>query len=246
MKKIGLIVGCSHSAGAEIDGTHDSEYNRNHAFGSILCQMLGYEPFNISVAGATNSGIMRSILHWFNDCYDPNEMEVFVCVGWTESSRLEIPSPSDHYGEYPSSPWVDPTANHFMRINCGWAGSYPEERALIKIYQQFMAENPILLEGWSATNVLTIQYMLKSLNIPYVMCSTTYMFELNEPCTNFLVDKIDEKHYYNLKTDYHQAFYHKYADLGYENPKAVYWHHNEEPHRLFAEELYRFIGENNV
>ena len=61
-EKIALIAGCSHSAGSEIDGNQDSSYNRDNAFGSVLAKKLGYRPLNISVTGATNSGIARSIL----------------------------------------------------------------------------------------------------------------------------------------------------------------------------------------
>ena len=92
MTKIGLVAGCSHSAGAEIDGNEDSLYNRDNSFGSLLCKKLGYEPINIALGGATNSGIARSVLRWINENYKPNEMEVFVCIGWTESSRLEVPA----------------------------------------------------------------------------------------------------------------------------------------------------------
>ena len=37
------------------------------------------------------------------------------------------------------------------------------------------------------------------------------------------------------------AFFWHYRNAGYENPKAKYWHHNEEPHRLHAEKLFNFI-----
>ena len=38
------------------------------------------------------------------------------------------------------------------------------------------------------------------------------------------------------------AFFWHYRNAGYENPKAKYWHHNEEPHRLFAEKLFNFYS----
>lgn len=245
MKKIGLVAGCSHSAGSEIDGRDDSPYNRDHSFGSVLCKKLGYEPFNISLCGSTNSGITRSIVRWIEEFYDPNEMELFACVGWTESSRLEIPRLCDYRQGNTAVPWFDDSANSFWRINFGWEGNTDEEREVLPPYQKFMVENPLMLENWSANNVLTIQYLFKSLNIPYVMCNTMHMFQPDEFFTRYLVDCIDENHYYKLKTDQYQAFYHKYAELGYENPKAVYWHHNEEPHRLYAEELYNFVRQRN-
>lgn len=243
MRKIGLVVGCSHSAGSEIDGNEDSTYNRNHAFGSLLVSKLGYEPLNISLSGSANSGIARSILQWFKTEYNPDEMDVFVCIGWTESSRLEIPRMCNYTEGNKAVPWYDESANSYWRINFGWEGNNDEERAVIPKYHEFMAENQLILENWVATDVLMIQYFLKSLNIPYVMCNTMYMFTPNEHFTQYLVNNIDETHYYNLRTDESESFYWKYRNLGYENTKAKYWHHNEEPHRLFAEELYNFVKE---
>lgn len=244
-RKIGLVAGCSHSAGSEIDGNDDSPYNREHAFGSMLVKSLGYEPLNISISGSANSGIARSILKWFENEYDSDTMDVFVCVGWTESSRLEIPRMCDYSQGNLAVPWYDKSANSFWRINFGWEGNNDEEREVIPIYQQFMAENPLILENWSANNVLMIQYFLGMMNVPYVMTSTMHMFQPNEHHTNHLVSMIDTRYYYNLMTDESQSFYWKYKNLGYTNSKAKYWHHGEEAHNLYAEELLTFVRDNN-
>lgn len=250
MRKIALIAGCSHSAGSEIDGTEDSMYNREHAFGSILAKKLGYEPVNIALNGATNSGIARSILLWFEEHYDPNEMEVFVCVGWTESSRLEVPArlrPGYYNEGNPAAVWYDSSVNSFVRINFGWHGGNAEERQMIPPYHKFMTENQDMLEIWASKDILLVEYFLKSKDIPYVMCNTMHMFDSNSCFTSFtkyLVNVIDSSKYYNLTCTQDEAFYWKYRNLGYTNEKAKYWHHGEEPHRLYAEELYQFVKEN--
>lgn len=250
MKKICLISGCSHAAGAEIDGNEESRYNRDNSFGAVLARMMGYEPVNIAISGSANSGIARSILRWFDEFYDPNEMEVFVVVGWTESSRLEVPAnfPRDnprlcYYNDNNTDiAWYDSSANYFHRINYGYPGSHDYEKDIIPIYQRFMAENELMLENWAASTVLLMQNFFKANNIRYVMCNTMHMFKESD-FTNFLVDLIDDTYYYYPRSTQDQAFYWKYRNLGYENNKAKYWHHNEEPHRLYAEELYKFIGE---
>jgi len=86
-----LIAGCSHAAGSEIDGTGDSKYNRQHSFGNLLAEKLGYRPINIAVTAATNMGIARSVLQWFSEQYDPAVQEVFVLIAWAECSRMEMP-----------------------------------------------------------------------------------------------------------------------------------------------------------
>lgn len=248
-EKIALIAGCSHSAGAEIDGTQDSRYNRDNAFGSKLANKLGYRPLNISISGSTNPGIARSILMWFDENYDPETMDVYVIIGWTESSRMELPAkhrPSDFYSGNPTIEWYDSSANSYIRINYGWLGFDEYEKNIIPKYHEFMEQNETYLEYYSATNVLMIQYFLKMHNIPYIMCDTMKMFTENEHFVSYLVKQIDDRYYYNLGKDYNESFYWKYRNLGYENPNAKYWHHSIEPHKLYAEELHRFIGENNV
>jgi hypothetical protein len=69
------------------------------------------------------------------------------------------------------------------------------------------------------------------------------MFVPNDHYVSYLLKMIDDRYYYNYNTNQDQSFFWKYRNLGHENPKAMYWHHSEEPHMLYAEELYNFIGE---
>lgn len=246
MEKIMLIAGCSHAAGSEINGQEDSVYNRQQSYGAQLARILGYKPVNIALNGASNSCIARSILKWFQHNYKPNQMEVFVLASWTESIRLEVPSNRGFWynGSSKSADWFDNTTNTYFRINFGWEGGDPEEKELFPRYHKFMAENETMLEIMSANNVLQVQYFLKSLGVKYVMCNAMHMFTLGSKHVQEYLDLIDEQCYYKLNGTKDEAFFWKYRNLGYENPNAKYWHHDETPHRLYAEELYKFIEEN--
>jgi len=248
MEKIMLIAGCSHSAGSEIDGTADSDYNRLHCFGSVLAQTMGYRPLNIAINGSTNTGITRSILEWFQTEYRANEMDVFVTVGWTESTRMEIPHdnisqpakrPSHYERANAFANWFDIAAEQYGRVNFGFVGIANEEQIKIASYQRFMADNQNYLSLQSANMVLQIQYFLRSMNIKYVMCNTINMF-VPSAQLNVNIKLIEQACYFNA-TDNDQSFYTKYKSAGYTNPKATYWHHDEIPHALFAEELFKFI-----
>ena len=57
-----------------------------------------------------------------------------------------------------------------------------------------------------------------------------------------LLPLVDDNKYYQLNNK-DEAFYQKYQRLGYVNEKAKYWHHGEEPHELFADELINFNEE---
>jgi hypothetical protein len=75
-----------------------------------------------------------------------------------------------------------------------------------------------------------------------VMCNVMHMFTPSEQL-DFYVSQIDATKYFNL-CDNDNAFYWKYRNLGYNNPKAKYWHHDETPHSLYATELFNFIESN--
>ena len=240
-----LIAGCSHAAGSEINGLEDSVYNRQHSFGNLVAFNYGYKPINISQNGMTNSGITRSILKWIEKFYDPNKIELFVLVSWTESTRLEIPADRNFWynGSSKAADWFDETANTYFRINLGWEGGDAEEKALFPSYQKFMVQNEKFLELTSINNVLLVQYLLQSKDIKYIMCNAMHMFTLPSKHNQELLSLVDSSRYYNMKNN-DASFFWKYRNLGYSNPKAKYWHHGEEPHQLYAKELCEFIGEN--
>lgn len=244
MKHILLIAGCSHAAGSEIDGTEDSLYNRQHCFGSLVAQQLGMIPINISIVGATNTGIARSILAWFRDVYDSDTMIVSVLVAWSEPIRMEIPG--IHHYDYktanPYADWYDETQDYYMKVIIGWNGGSDYEKSIIPDYHKFMASNDHYLQILSANLVLQLQYLFKSLRVNYLMCNSMQQYtEDNENVKEFL-GMVDATKYYKLYEG-EEAFYLKYHALGYTNKKAKYWHHGEEPHRLYAQELLQFNEE---
>lgn len=244
-RKITLIAGCSHSAGSEIDGTEDSQFNRDNAFGSQLSKKLDREPINIAVNGGTNATIARSVLNWFDTQYEPETMDVFVVVGWTEPSRLEIPWRYDKFYDCSNSHsgWFDNTANMFNRVLFGWDGNMPDEKEAFAYFHRFMADYPSMVETLSANLILQLQYFFKSKNVKYIMCNTLHMFTPEDRVLEPLIKLIDTDYYFNPRCNLDESFYWKYRHMGYINEKAKYWHHGIEPHKLFAEELYNFIKE---
>ena len=241
MKNIMLIAGCSHASGSEIDGSGDSQYNRSNSFGNLLANRLGYKPINISISGSTNQGIARSVLDWITSNYNPKKHNLFVLIAWSESSRMEVPSPRVHHYDTANqyTEYFNDENKKFLRVNFGYAGGDRWEQDQSKYYQEFMAKNSEYLEILSANLVLQLQYFLKLNRVQYLMCNTMNMFTDNTYVKTY-IDKIDQAHYFNM-LDTSQSFWYKYKNLGFTNPKAKYWHHGEEPHKQFSEELYQFI-----
>jgi len=245
MKKIMLIAGCSHTAGSEIDGTEDSIFNRQHSFGNLLAYRMGFEPINISENGGTNPTILRTILEWIDSQYDPATMELFVLPAWTESSRMEIPVHREQYIHLTSADWHSKNKYRYLYLNQGFEGRTPKEREMMPFYQKFIADHLLYLEILSANMILHLQSFLKMKKINYLMCNTMHMFDTRNEHLDFYIKQVDHTRYMNL-TETPKSFFWKYRLAGYENPKAKYWHHAEEPHRLFVEDLYTFIKENHV
>ena len=241
-EKILLIAGCSHTAGSEIDGNEDSEYNREHSFGGVIAKELGRKAINVAQPGATNSGIARQIMFWFKENYYHESMDVNVLIGWSESTRMEIPSQyfRDYQTATTNADWYDQSAESYFKVIIGWNGHGEEEKLAIPLLHRFMVENQPYLEIASYNSILQIQYFLKSHNVDYLMCDTMPRYWGNQlNSVKKLMELIDETKYFKLNRE-NQAFYVKYKNLGYVNEKAKDWHHNEEPHRLYAAELFKF------
>lgn len=241
-EKIMLITGCSHASGSEIDGTEDSKYNRTHSFGNCLAEKIGYKPINIASVGATNSGIARTVLEWFNSNYDSKAMELFVLVSWTEGTRMEAPFNRDCLYDLSNkyADWSSASSSHYLRINLGYEGMFDDEKKIIKEYHRFIAKNTEFTEILSLNLILQLQYFFKSKKVEYLMCNAMPVFGLNKYTTVYY-NLIDKQKYIDVD-DSKKAFYWYYRDKGYLNKKAKYWHHGEVPHQLYSEKLFNFLN----
>jgi hypothetical protein len=236
--KILLIAGCSHAAGSEIDGNEDSKFNRQNSFGNQLAHLLKRQAINIAVPGSTNSTIARSVINWVEEFYNLND-DLTVLISWTDSSRVEVPIPwwNGHVPKFHS--WFDQTASDFLRINQGSPIHNESEKDIITRWKNFCAENSEWLEIYTLNLILQIQYYLKSKDVNYIMCSSGYLATQTKQ-NNHYFSLIDKKYFREVE-NFSESFYEKYRSLGYKNNIAKYWHHSQEPHALYAKELYNFI-----
>ena len=232
-----LIAGCSHAAGSEIDGNEDSKHNRANSFGNLLAAKLNLKPVNIAITGASNSCIARSVVEWC-DTHTTDNLSM-VLVAWTDSSRLEVPServyPYNKNNCY--ADWFSASCQDYMRVNMGHQGGDDEERMLVPYYQGFIAQQLDWIDLYNLNLILQTEYYLKSKNIKYLMCNSQPVFK-STPHTKFYESIIDKDNFYKFGE---QGFYWKYRNLGFKNKNAKYLHHDEEPHQLYAQELYAQI-----
>lgn len=92
MKKA-VILGCSHSVGAEMhkepglrfdDSTHALHYDLAHCYPAQIAQALGYDPINRGISGGSNDAMFRLFLE---EKLTPDDI-VIAC--WTGVNRSEI------------------------------------------------------------------------------------------------------------------------------------------------------------
>jgi len=244
MSKTMLISGCSHAAGSEIDGTQDSEYNRQHSFGNLVAKNLGYNPVNICQVGFTNSGIARSVIEYTLTQKKPD----FVLVAWTDSIRVEAPyyRATDYKLSNPAIDWYDESGNDYLRISMLNTNiAVEEEREQILDFQSFTIRNEYYTEINNMLHIINLQSFLKLNSIPYMMVNTNYMFQKMHSTIRYYFKLVDSLRYPNF--DNNQAnFYPKYKNLGYSNPKAKYYHHGLDAHLDYAKDIVEYINTNNL
>ena len=246
MEKIMLITGCSHAAGHEIDGNEDSKYNRQNSFPNLLAEKLGYRPINTATGGNTNPGIARTVIEWCSKHYNPDTMKLLVLAAWTEPTRMEIPwhRPSWYVTNNKFINWLSSEDTTYIRVNAGHTPTDPEEKYTTQFHQEFIATNDLYLQILSANLVMQTQYYLKMQNIDYVMCNSSFMFS-NDYHLDFYKKQIDQTRYLDMSVN-DNSFFLYYANQGYKNLKAKYFHHDEIPHNLYSEKLLEFIQNGNL
>jgi hypothetical protein len=108
-----------------------------------------------------------------------------------------------------------------------------------------MADNELYLEILSATYVTQLQFFLQMKKVKYLFVNTLYMFTQEHETLAWYKEQIDRKRFLDFDNN-SEPFYYKYANLGYKNTKAKYYHHDEVPHKLYSEHLYEYITKNKL
>lgn len=241
-----LILGCSHAAGYEITGVEDSAENRELSFGNQLARMLNRKPYNVAMGGFSNGAILRTLLEWVNHHHDPEHNDLVVLLAWTEPFRIDIPvqETNNTYGShhFPDKRFM---ANTLFTQMVGLHGAGLDDN-IYSPYQPLLLHDRCepYLDIMSITQMLTAQEFLNNRGIKYIMCNTMN-HPTPSPHTASYLAALDKERYIDLLHP-EKCFYFYYRSLGYENVKAQWWHHDERPHRLYAEYLYNWIQEKSL
>lgn len=240
-----LISGCSHAAGSEIDGTADSVYNRKHSYGNLLAGKMGRRPINIALNGNSNGGILRNTIEWITTQYDPQKTDLFVLINWTEPYRIDFPLEEGDRNGPPTFPdWKSKTTDNFFQANVFGHSNDRSKQRLIKHVKPFLTDCPAYFEIYTLNLMLHLQYFLSYYRIKYLMVNTMHSIQADhQKFSKVYVDQIDREFFYKFGYEHSfPGFYWHYKELGYKNKNSQFDHHTEEPHKLFAEELYQYLN----
>ena len=240
-----ISFGCSHTAGSEIDGVGDSDYNRQHSYGAHLAKKFDYDHMNFALCGGSNQRIFLLTTQVLKEIivgtcnlvpHLRKNHKYFFLIGWTSLNRFDL--------RY---------SNHLVYGQAGDAGDYLDD----KIVPVTSGTNPNLVEDKDLRRILNyifaLQTMLETNNIDYYMFNaienhfkTDYFTQdrydvhaepIWRPGNTIIYDNIDETKYYHPKS-YIENYYRWCTSHGHENQSNKYWHLGEPAHIDWANHIY--------
>lgn len=238
-----VAVGCSHMAGAELDGKNPaSEYNRKHCFAAQIADRLGYNYINVSINGASNQFIHRKIIEYITH-YMKNPQDVFFLIGWTASPRMELRYAEDNNFKYENL--AELADEKYFPFTSGTDSKLLLDNRMKKLNDSIdVLFDFHLKENERATLAFSAQQVLKSLHIPYFMINTCDAIK-RTAYTSYIVDKLDKNCYYKASED-NSAFFPYCRDTLSHRKFGKYWHHFKPAHDEYTEFLHQVLQERDI
>lgn len=235
-----IANGCSHTAGAEIEGPlQGCCYEK--AWPKKLADSLAFKHVNLAVSGASDDRVARTTIEYLGKLkkspnYNPSKF--FVVISWPGLHRTEL------YQTKPNEPgfWD----NGWMPMVAGNEETYREQcskMAFLYYKAWVLRQNNDQASVKFYSNVLLLQNILIANNIKYLFwnsCMTTpdnfshYLNEINHKRFPYIREK--RKSY----TEILEAMGFKHA------PFAKWGHYGEDSQEWFAAFLKEYITKNKL
>ncbi len=167
-----LAVGCSFTQGAELADPDLS------AWPSLIAKSNNRAVTNLGLGGASNERTFRLVIE-----ETAQQRFDLVMIQWTEPSRMEV--------------WNE-RIHQLVDVNVGKLYSQLPGFAWLDTYYQYHYSDLHAHKKW-ATQILSLQGYLKSIEQPYVMVSLSGLDQLLYTGAwnniKYLWDQVDEKYY---------------------------------------------------
>ncbi len=191
MPKTVVAIGCSHTAGSEIDGEFTSDYNRKNSYAGQIAKHLDCDIINLGFNGGSNQYICRAATQFVTqNHYKINEY--FFVIGWTSPSRMELRYDGRSTQEFdPTPPGMDPK---YVPFSLGQKDNIKLPLGKVTPYAVDIFETSMMFDHW-AMYIMSLQNLFLHYKVPYIMCNTCVPLEYtkNSKATSA---HIDRRYYY--------------------------------------------------
>jgi len=226
-----VSIGCSHTAGAMLDGKGTSWHNHQNSFGGLIAKKYDLPHYQMGVPGASNQYIYRSTIKFINSVLNENDDYIFL-LGWTSEERIEL--------RYPEN------TNHIHKVigDCldlkyvpFTSGTHPDLYKTQELKDMSKLAPLIFYREQLATDwavyAYTLQKIFKHKNIKYYMFNTCYELPVNQQNKD-IVENLDTNLYYRPVEQDHSMLYWAMKN-GYK--KTDCWHLYHDGHQAWADHL---------
>jgi len=229
-----VAIGCSHMAGCELDVVNkDSEYNRQNCFAARTAKDLGFNYYNLAIAGASNQFIHRKLVEFITTHANDNE-DYFFLVGWTSSGRMEV-----RYNEsslYSYEAYADFHDPKYFPLTAGTEKHIIQDTKMRKLTKFVdVLFDDVLKDNETASLIWSTQDILNNNKFKYYMINTCTNIKRNE-YNSKIIDKIDLQYFYNPEDENSSYFYYCLNKLKFKKFSS-YWHHYEPAHIEYSKFL---------
>lgn len=231
-----VAVGCSHTAGSELDDyaniINNFTYNKENSFAGLIAKKYNFDNYyNLGVPGGSNVYILRAISQFLLEHKQPKENYLFL-VGWTSTCRIEMRYPDNTPHVHVVS--TDLTDKKYIPYSMGTDLKlfHTGEARRLMGYAPLLFDEDMLNNDW-ATYAYSAQQIFKNNNIPYYMFNTCFDLPITD-WNKSIVEKLDTTHYYN-PTDFDSCMLYWGLNKGFE--KTKYWHLKQDGHLAWSELL---------
>lgn len=244
-------------------------YRLPRIFSSKLAERMGMDTINLSWPADDNQSICNRTIEFITKNYINKGIstdQLFVIVGWSSPERVKFWYKDDDRSQkfiiWPSLEWFDtPAQEKFWRLYVAYMWNkeeyVPRYVETVLRFQNFCTEHNIKYlmfnafyqgQGSGCSHALGTDFDVRSelsqlgsdgydysvngIRQQGVMYSSAHMWETIDPVRYYCKDSVKNS-------------FRTYITDRLENPLSG-WHPSEEGHTIWAEELHRYIVENNL
>lgn len=240
------------------------KFRETHRYSYLLQQKLqADEVVDLSFCSISNDYIMRTLMDWLaSEGYlqGRDASDLLISIGWTSPERTEFYYKSK-WGDTnwaPFGPWQMDMAYAPYKAEPGESSDLFE---FFRLYFEYFCHKTEYMHRW-ARQVWMMQFILKKLNIKYVMHQAFYheyslsshqwndvnYWDANKlsPIDKFFWDDVDVKHFMFKNDTRFRTFqgYIKYRGVLKNQHVFEEFHPNALGHEIWANKMYDYIKDN--